>query len=643
MNRILMPNDEELATIGEEAMDFAGIGLYRYLLDGTLIFMNRQTLRVLELEEDYPDPAELSGRNVAELIDYLETPGSFRAAVLEHGSVRNREYHLRTLRGNTKWVLHNSYVVEDMATGQQAIQAIALDITEQRRTREALRRSEDKTHAILRAIPDMMFRLAADGTFREFFAVEAEDLYVDPETIVGKNIADLIPHVADRTLEVIGEALATGETQLFEYSLDMPVGERHFEARHVPLGVDETLAIIRDVTEQVAARRERKALEERMQLTQKLESLGVLAGGIAHDFNNLLTGIMGNAGLAIREIDEDHPIQARLHDIDKAAQHAAELTAELLAYSGKAAFVVEPQDLSALVGEMGHLLRTAVSKKVQLRLELPDELPLFEGDATQIRQVIMNLITNASDALGDLVGVIRIETGSFYADDAYLTHCMANVGVPSGDYVYVEVADTGCGMNSETLSHIFEPFFTTKFTGRGLGLAAVVGIVRGHGGTLRIDTHRGAGTSFRVLLPITDRPALTATEDSNDSEVLGSATVLVVDDEEAVRQAVTSILDSAGYLVLLASNGLEALELFQDAGEHIALVLLDMTMPVMDGEEPLLALRTVDPDVRVLLTSGYMEAETLGRFGDVGQVDFIQKPYQPASLMQKVARVLKGV
>jgi signal transduction histidine kinase len=469
---------------------------------------------------------------------------------------------------------------------------------------------------------------------------------VDPVEIIGQNIADLIPHVADRTLEVIGEALATGETQMFEYVLDMPDGERHFEARHVPLGVDETLAIIRDVTEQVNARRERKALEARMQLTQKLESLGVLAGGIAHDFNNLLTGIMGNAGLALREIEEGHPVQGRLQDIDKAAQHAAELTAELtaelLAYSGKAAFVVEPQDLSALVGEMGHLLRTAVSKKVQLRLDLPDELPLFEGDATQIRQVVMNLITNASDALGDLVGIIRIETGSFFANEEYLSHCMANVGVPPGDYVYVEVADTGCGMDRETLAHIFEPFFTTKFTGRGLGLAAVVGIVRGHGGTLRIESERGAGTSFRVLLPITDRPALTITEDSPEAEVLGSATVLVVDDEEAVRQAVTSILDSAGYLVLLASNGLEALEMFQDAGEHIDLVLLDMTMPVMDGEETLLALRTVDPDVRVLLTSGYMEAETLGRFGDVGQVDFIQKPYQPASLMQKVARVLKG-
>ena len=642
MSRIFMPSEDELVAIRDEAMEFAGIGLYRFLVDGTLIFMNRQTLRVLELEEEYPDPAELTGRNVSELFEYLEDPGSFRAAVVEQGKVRNREYHLRTLRGNVKWIIHYSYLVEDTITGEQAIQAIALDVTEQRRVREALRRSEDKTRAILQAMPDLMFRLAADGTFLEFFAVKREDLYVEPEQIVGRNIAELVPHVADQTLDVIRTALDTGETQMFEYSLPMPEGERHFEARHVPLGRDEALAIIRDVTDQVNAQRDREALESRMQLTQKLESLGVLAGGIAHDFNNLLTGIMGNVGLAIRELEDGHPVHARLQDIDKAAQHAAELTGELLAYSGKAAFVVEPQDLAALVGEMGHLLRTAVSKKVQLRLDLPDEIPLFEGDATQIRQVIMNLITNASDALGDQVGIIRIETGSFDADEAYLARCTTNVGLPPGEYVYVEVADTGCGMNDETLSHIFEPFFTTKFTGRGLGLAAVLGIVRGHGGTLFIDSMLGRGTTFRVLLPITDRQAVTDTDDVPMDEGPGSATVLVVDDEEAVRQAVTSILDSAGYLVLLASNGLEAMEMFQEAADHIDLVLLDMTMPVMDGEETLLALRAVDPDVKVLLTSGYMEGDALGRFGDVGQVDFIQKPYQPATLMQKVAGVLRG-
>ena len=637
-----MPSEDELVAIREEAMAFAGIGLYRFLLDGTLVFMNRQTLRVLELEDDYPDPAELTGRNVSELFEYIEDPGTFRAAVVEQRKVRNREYHLRTLKGNEKWIIHHSFLVEDAATGQQAIQAIAMDVTEQHHIRDALRRSEDKAHAILQAMPDLMFRLASDGTFLEFFAFKPEDLFVDPDQIVGSNIADLVPHVADQTLEVIRTALATGETQLFEYSLPMPDGERHFEARHVPLGSDDALAIIRDVTVQVNAQRDRESFEARMQLTQKLESLGVLAGGIAHDFNNLLTGIMGNVGLAIRELEDDHPIHARLRDIDKAAQHAAELTSELLAYSGKAAFVVEPQDLSALVGEMGHLLRTAMSKKVQLRLDLPDDIPLFEGDATQIRQVIMNLITNASDALGDQVGIIRIETGSFLADEAYLARCTANLGLPPGEYVYVEVADTGCGMSDETQSHIFEPFFTTKFTGRGLGLAAVLGIVRGHGGTLCIESEPGRGTTFRILLPITDRPAVTHTEDSPVDEGKGSATVLVVDDEEAVRQAVTSILDSAGYLVLLASNGLEAMELFEEAAEHIDLVLLDMTMPVMDGEETLIALRAVDPDVKVLLTSGYMEGDAMGRFGDVGQVDFIQKPYQPATLMQKVAGVLRG-
>ena len=505
---------------------------------------------------------------------------------------------------------------------------------------EALRRAEDKNRAILSAMPDLMFCLSRDGTFLEFFSVKEEDLYVPAEQIVGKSIRDLIPHVADRAIQACTDALDTGKTQLFEYSLDMPDGKRHFEARHAPFGDSEVLAIIRDVTQREEARQEREVLEAQMQLTQKLESLGVLAGGIAHDFNNLLTSILGNVGLAVRELDSSHPVHARLRDIERGAERAADLTAELLAYSGKAAFVVEPLDLAALAREMVHLLHTAISKKAQLSLDLEPNLPLCEGDATQVRQIMMNLITNASDALEDRVGVVRLTAGHLDADTGYLRDCIVNPGLPAGDYVFIEVTDTGCGMDAETRGHIFEPFFTTKFTGRGLGLAAVLGIVRGHGGTLRIDSEPERGTTIRVLFPVTDRELTHTEEESSFGEPHGTETVLVVDDEEAVRQAVTSILDSAGYLVLVASNGPEAIEMFEEAHDHIDLVLLDMTMPLMDGEETFHALRAIDPDVSVLLTSGYVEQDALGRFGDVGPIGFVQKPYQPATLMQKVAQAI---
>jgi len=505
---------------------------------------------------------------------------------------------------------------------------------------EALQRAEERTRAYLRAMPDLMFHLSRDGVFIDVLAVQEEELYVPADQIIGRSIRELIPHVADRVVRACRDAVDSGQPQQFEYALEMPTGIRHYEARHMPLGDCEVLAIIRDVTEQVAAREERKALEARMQLTQKLESLGVLAGGIAHDFNNLLTGILGNAGLAVRELESSHPVHARLSDIERGAERAAELTAELLAYSGKAAFVVEPMDLGAVAHEMVHLLHTAISKKAQLRLDLAKDLPLCEGDATQIRQVVMNLITNAADALEDKVGVVRLATGCLRADQEYLRSCTMSPGLPGGEYVYVEVSDTGCGMDAETQAHIFEPFFTTKFTGRGLGLAAVLGIVRGHGGTLRLDSEPGRGTTIRVLFPVTDRELQVSEEESSFGEPRGSATVLVVDDEETVRQAVTSILDSAGYLVLVACNGPEAIEMFETAFDHVDLVLLDMTMPLMDGEETFHALRAVDPDVRVLLTSGYVEQDALGRFGDDGPVGFVQKPYQPATLMQKVAQAL---
>jgi two-component system, cell cycle sensor histidine kinase and response regulator CckA len=638
--RELMPDAAELAAIRDEAVDLAGIGLYRFLLDGTLLYMNEVTVRFLELEGDHPDPSALAGRDVSTLFEYLEEPGSFREAVREHGVVRNREYHLRTLRGNDRWFLHTSYLVAHEESGQQAVQAIAIDITDQKLTEQALRHSESKTRAILRAMPDLMFRLADDGTFLEFYAVRPQDLYVPPEQIVGKNIRDLVPAVADRTMAAAREAIASGQPQMFEYSLDMPDGERHFEARHVPFAEDEVLSIVRDVTEQVETRRQQGELDARVQLSQRLESLGVLAGGIAHDFNNLLTGILGNAGMAIRELDSDHTVQRRLADIERGAQRAADLTSELLAYSGKAAFVVEPMDLSALVAELVQLLHSNISDRARLQLDLPQDLPAIEGDATQIRQVVMNLITNASESLGDDEGVIRLQTGAVMADDAMLSRCTLNPGLPAGEYVYVEVTDTGCGMDDETRARIFEPFFTTKFSGRGLGLAAVLGIVRSHGGTLEIESEPGRGSRFCVLWPVSDRPVTASEDDLFFDESAGDATILVVDDQESVLQAVASILESAGHRVLNAGSGHEAVEIFQRRGHEVDLVLLDMAMPLMDGEETFHVLRALRSDVRVLLTSGYLEQDALTRFGSAGPVGFVPKPYQPSRLMQEVARAL---
>lgn len=397
-----------------------------------------------------------------------------------------------------------------------------------------------------------------------------------------------------------------------------------------------------DTTDLVRAEEERRRLDLQVQQTQKLESLGVLAGGIAHDFNNLLVAILGNAGLALMELPPESPAWQTVLAIETAAQRAAELTRQMLAYSGKGKFVIEQLNLSRVVEEMAHLLEISVSKRAVLKYRFAPDLPAIEGDATQLRQVIMNLITNASDAIGDRSGVISVSTGLIDADAAYLKTAYMDDDLPEGQYVYLEVADTGIGMDAETAARIFDPFFTTKFTGRGLGLAAVLGIVRSHRGAIKLSTVPGRGTTFTILFPAAGPPAPPgpAPAPETASAPLPRAVILVVDDDETVRAVTRRMLELSGFTVLLAADGAEAVALYRER-PGIDLVLLDLTMPAMDGEETFRELRRLDPGVRVILTSGYSEQDAADRFAGTGLAGFIQKPYRPQDLIEKVRVALR--
>ena len=398
-----------------------------------------------------------------------------------------------------------------------------------------------------------------------------------------------------------------------------------------------------DLTDRRAAEAERLRIEQQIQQTQKLESLGILAGGIAHDFNNLLVAILGNAGLALMELPPESPARQTVQAIETAAQRAADLTRQMLAYSGKGKFVIEPLNLSRIVEEMAHLLEVSVSKRAVLKYHFAPDVPAIEGDATQVRQVIMNLITNASDAIGARSGVISISTGMQYADRAYLAESYLDSDLPEGDYVYIEVADSGEGMDDETRARIFDPFFTTKFTGRGLGLAAVLGIVRGHHAAIKVYSEPGRGTTFKVLFPAASSGSVPApvpgASEPAPSDGRQRGTMLVVDDDETVRTVTRRILERAGFDVLLAADGIAALDIYR-ANPGIVLVLLDMTMPRMDGEECFRELRHLDPLVRVVLTSGYNEQDATTRFVGKGLAGFIQKPYRPADLIERINALL---
>ncbi len=387
-----------------------------------------------------------------------------------------------------------------------------------------------------------------------------------------------------------------------------------------------------DATEREAPDAERRNTPVQIREAQKLESLGTLAGAMAYEFNNYLTGILGNTGMVLRKLPEDSDCRPLVEEIENAARHAATLSNQMLAYAGRAADVCQPFDLKSLVEEMAPLLRISVSKKAVLGLELADGLPVMEGDSGQIRQVILNLVANASEALGSDGGHISLEVG-LLADAGGLE------GLPEGPYLCLEVSDTGRGMDPATLPLLYDPTFSTKGPGRGRGLAAVRDIVRDHGGAIKLDTSSGRGTTVKVLFAVSNRIPFRRQAEQQDLRGAGG-TVLVVDDEEIVRDVACSILENSGYGVLVAENGREALEVFRRRAGEINAVLLDLTMPEIDGAETFIELRRIRRDLPVILSSGFSDNDSVVElFTGQEAVGFIHKPYRAAQLIERVRAV----
>ena len=385
---------------------------------------------------------------------------------------------------------------------------------------------------------------------------------------------------------------------------------------------------------------ERKALEKKLFETQKLEGVGRLAGGIAHDFNNILVGILGNASLAQDLLPRESPVNELLADVVKSAERAAHLTRQMLAYSGQGRYVVEPVSLSTLVRETTDLVLASISRKIELRLNLAPTLPKVHADAGQLRQVIMNLLTNAAEAIGENAGRVSVSTGVQHIDEEHIRRALEYADIPAGDYVYVEVSDTGCGMDESTRTKIFDPFFTTKFTGRGLGLAAVAGIIRGHRGAIQVVSSIGEGSMFRVLLPVEARGVQAPPAPVPRPQTAARQRVLVVDDEEIVLRTAKLALERHGYAVLLADSGPAAIELLRTQGDQVSIVLLDVGMPGMSGQEVLAELRKIREDIQVIVSSGYSEVEVMRLFADQRVAGFAQKPYTPVRLAEKVKEAL---
>ena len=542
-------------------------------------------------------------------------------------------------------------ISDDILVLLRTIGEIIAGAQSRKETMAALRENEEKYRNILKSIVEGYYEFDLKGRLQFFNDRVPEILGYKPEDLQDIHVSKLYEkstlgfvysiykRVADSGEPFSAVELpllrADGSIVYIEASGAL-VRDRHGNATGFR-------GIFRDVTERRQAEEERRQLEGQMQHAQKLESLGVLAGGIAHDFNNLLMGVLANASLASQDLDETSTTGRCVRQIELSAQRAADLANQMLTYSGKGTFTVKPLDISALVEEMAHLLEVSTSKKARFVYMFDRNLPAIEGDATQLRQVVMNLITNASDALGDEPGIIEVQTGSIEADEAEFEDAYFNYAPLQDRYVFLEVRDTGCGMDAATKERIFDPFFTSKFTGRGLGLAAVMGIIRGHSGAVRVDSEPGKGTTFRVYFPAStqDKP-IVAVAAPVSTATNGDGTILVADDEALILDVTERILTKAGYTVLKAQDGEECLALFEQHKNEIDGVLLDMTMPKMSGGEVFLSISDMAPDIPVVLSSGFNEQEASAKFGGRKPAGFLQKPYRANDLVSAIHRVLKA-
>jgi len=657
----------------------------------TVLDCDHNVLRVNAwVEELYKHRAPFVGRKCYEIFMDRSAPCPWCpcARAIQSGDRRTEVMPYPAAARASRWMEISAFPLTDESGRAVAVIKHMRDITSRRqaeKVQSVLFQISQAVHtaenlgALLKAIHYQLGRLIDTTNFYVALYDEETETYsfpymvdqyeqertIPPAQVLRKSLTDYVRRTGKPVLvdEAFHQSLeAAGEVELIGRPSPVWLGVPLRTAQKV-IGVvvaqsydDPTLYSPRDldllsfVAENIAVAIERKLaederlrLEAQIQHSQKLESLGVLAGGIAHDFNNLLTGILGNADLALLSEPAESQVVQSVREIKKTAERAADLSRQMLAYSGRGSFIIETIDLNAVVREMGNLLDVSISKRAVLTYELMDSLPVIVGDATQIRQVLMNLITNASDAVGDGDGLLTIRTGRRHCDRAYLAETYLDDQLPEGDYVYLEVEDTGCGMDEETLQKMFDPFFTTKFTGRGLGLAAVLGIIRGHRGAIDVSSEVGHGTVFRVLFPMTGEASVSIAQKPAEPAGMpvSGGMVLLVDDEQAVRDVASRMLEQAGFRVVSAADGTEAVAVFGDRAGEIGCVLLDLTMPRMGGEEAFRELKGIRPDVRVVVSSGYSEQEVARRFAGEDVAGFVQKPYLYETLVTRVAAALQ--
>lgn len=571
----------------------------------------------------------------------------------EHAESYDFEYRFLAANGEVIW--YRDIVSVTKVDGKlKWLRGVFVDITAQKLAEEALAENEERYRVLYESTPIMMFSTDTDGKVLNINEFWLSTLGYSRDEVVGRPIWTFLAKGTEHETHkdwarfwkegMVHEAarqFRTRDGDIVDVLLSaIAIGAEDSASR-------TSLAYAVDVTERKRVEREKEQFESRLQHTQKLESLGVLAGGIAHDFNNLLMGVLGNASLALLEMDEDSPMRRPLQDIETAARRAAALSGQMLAYSGRGAFVMRPLSLNSVVEEVRQLLGASISKRVEITMDLANNVPPIEGDEAQINQVCMNLVINGAEAIGEGTGTVHISTSVQHCDPSlFKEYLFAEGAMPAGDYVLLTVTDNGGGMTEEVRRRIFEPFFTTKFTGRGLGMAVVLGIVRSHHGAIRMDSRLGEGTTLTVAFPASKShiPAVAHTGATNgNGRWHHGGTALVVDDEPVVCTVAQRTLERCGMTVMTANDGLAGLNTFREHEGTIDIIILDLTMPIMSGAEVYKKIREFNREVPVLLSSGYSSQDVIDIVGKPGDpVAFLQKPYGSNQLVDEVRALLEA-
>ncbi len=632
---------EEMDRIRREAMTFAGIGLYRYTFDGTILFMDRGAMRILDLEARFPDEASLVGRKVEELITYMGPKGYLRQAVREHGHVRNFEYYFQTITGVERWALHDSYLVRDAQTGADAIQVIIQDITDRKLAERAVATERERLAVTLRSIGDGVITTDTGGSVILVNRVAEELTGWTQADALGRPLGEVFRIVNEKTREpaenpvdrVLRDGLIVGlanHTALIARDgRERVIADSAAPIRDTRSQIIGVVLVFRDVTEKYR-------LEEELQRIERLESVGVLAGGIAHDFNNLLSSILGNLSLAQVYLPPSARVRELLEQSEKATLRAKDLTFQLLTFARGGKPVKRTVTLEGLVREsVGFALS---GSDVRCTFEIPADLWPVDVDAGQLGQVLHNLVINADQAMPD-GGEITV------ACENVVLFGAGGIPLPPGRYVRLVVADQGVGIPESVVNRIFDPYFTTKQKGSGLGLTIVHSIVKAHDGHIGVLSKVGEGTRFTIHLPASQSEAAQEPEPVL-APLSGSGRVLIMDDEGPIREMAGQMLSHLGYEPSFAANGSEAVEQYKAAlkqGCPFEVVILDLTIPGgMGGAETVRRLHAVDPNVRAVASSGYSSDPIMAEHRQFGFAGALAKPYTIVEFSRMLARVVGG-